>query len=377
METQKPNAVTVTDQKTLAERIEDLLPQTQCTKCGYDGCRPYAEAIAEGKANYNQCPPGGAEGVARMAALLGKPVIPINPANGVERPRPVAFIDESLCIGCTLCMQACPVDAIVGAAKQMHTIVAELCTGCDLCVAPCPVDCIAMFPVTGDATGWDAWTQQQADAARERHDRRLARLAREREAAEARAAARRATAGAGSVSMGASADPTANAAGVSGTSAGAAPGAAQPAPVNDAEAKKRAIIEAALERARKKKEELAAKGLAPQNTSHVSANVQAQIDAAEARRKRLGLDTQAGLQESGDARHAQRSADTRGAAGNDSQQGEATRDATDAAAAGASPGETGRPPGSRATDAGHSPGNPDQTGGDNAAPSPTHSNTKR
>ncbi|WP_310694936.1 electron transport complex subunit RsxB [Burkholderia multivorans] len=165
----------MTDSKTLADRIEDLLPQTQCTKCGYNGCRPYAEAIAAGDANYNQCPPGGAEGIARLANLLGKPVIPLNPVNGTEHPRAVAFIDENLCIGCTLCMQACPVDAIVGAPKQMHTIVASLCTGCDLCVPPCPVDCIAMVPVTGERTGWDAWTQEQADAARERHDRRLAR----------------------------------------------------------------------------------------------------------------------------------------------------------------------------------------------------------
>ncbi|WP_260427396.1 electron transport complex subunit RsxB, partial [Burkholderia sp. Bp8977] len=184
--------VTVTDSKTLADRIEDLLPQTQCTKCGYNGCRPYAEAIAAGDANYNQCPPGGAEGIARLARLLGKPVIPLNPVNGAEHPRAVAFIDESLCIGCTLCMQACPVDAIIGAPKQMHTIVESLCTGCDLCVPPCPVDCIAMVPVTDERTGWDAWSQEQADAARERHDRRLARQRREREAAEARAAARRA-----------------------------------------------------------------------------------------------------------------------------------------------------------------------------------------
>ena len=133
-------------------------------------CRPYAEAIANGSANYNQCPPGGIEGVARMAKLLGKPVIPINPVNGHERPRPVAVIDESLCIGCTLCIQACPVDAIVGAAKQMHTIVSDLCTGCDLCVAPCPVDCIAMVDVTPGKTGWDAWSQAQADDARARHD---------------------------------------------------------------------------------------------------------------------------------------------------------------------------------------------------------------
>jgi electron transport complex protein RnfB len=176
--------------KTLADQIEDLLPQTQCTKCGFEGCRPYAEAIANGRAEYNQCPPGGIEGVARLAALLGRPVIPINPANGLERPRPVAYIDETLCIGCTLCIQACPVDAIVGAAKQMHTIVPSLCTGCDLCVPPCPVDCIVMAPVTGDLTGWDAWSQEQADAARARHDFRTERLRREREENDARLAAK-------------------------------------------------------------------------------------------------------------------------------------------------------------------------------------------
>ena len=176
---------------TLADQIEDLLPQTQCTKCGYAGCRPYAEAIAEGAAEINQCPPGGIEGVARLAKLLNKQrVIPINPVNGVERPRPVALIDEALCIGCTLCIQACPVDAIIGAPKQMHTILPSLCTGCDLCVAPCPVDCIAMFPVTGERTGWDAWSQQAADAARERHDFRTLRLARESRENDARLAAK-------------------------------------------------------------------------------------------------------------------------------------------------------------------------------------------
>src|SRR3546814_3129581 len=132
-------------------------------------------SIADGSASYNQCPPGGIEGVARLANLLGKKVIPINPANGVERPRPVAFIDEALCIGCTLCIQACPVDAILGATKQMHTILPSLYTGCDLCVAPCPVDCISMMPVTGERTGWSAWSPQQAEAARSRHDFRAMR----------------------------------------------------------------------------------------------------------------------------------------------------------------------------------------------------------
>jgi electron transport complex protein RnfB len=176
--------------KSLADQIEDLLPQTQCTKCGYPACRPYAEAIARGEAEINQCPPGGMEGVARLSAVTGRPIIPINPANGVERPRPVAYIDEALCIGCTLCIQACPVDAILGAAKQMHTILPSLCTGCDLCVAPCPVDCISMLPVTGERTGWAAWSQAQADAARARHDFRNERLKREKEENDARLAAK-------------------------------------------------------------------------------------------------------------------------------------------------------------------------------------------
>ena len=175
--------------KTLADQIEDLLPQTQCTKCGYPACRPYAEAIARGEAEINQCPPGGIDGVRRLSSVTGRPVIPINPANGIERPRPVAFIDESLCIGCTLCIQACPVDAILGAAKQMHTILPSLCTGCDLCVAPCPVDCISMLPVT-NTTGWDAWSQQAADAARARHDFRSERLQREEAENDARLAAK-------------------------------------------------------------------------------------------------------------------------------------------------------------------------------------------
>jgi electron transport complex protein RnfB len=174
----------------LADQIEDLLPQIQCTKCGYAGCRPYAEAVAAGEANYNQCPPGGAQGIERLATLLGKPVIPLNSANGVEKPRAVAVIDESICIGCTLCIQACPVDAIVGAGKQMHTVVAELCTGCDLCVPPCPVDCIDMVEVTPGRTGWEAWSQAPANAARDRHAFRQFRLKREKEENDARLAAK-------------------------------------------------------------------------------------------------------------------------------------------------------------------------------------------
>jgi electron transport complex protein RnfB len=179
-----------TDPQSLVDAIEDLLPQTQCTKCGYAGCRPYAQAIYDGSADINQCPPGGLEGVTRLANLLGRKAIALNPANGFERPRPVAFIDESLCIGCTLCIQACPVDAIIGAAKQMHTILPDLCTGCDLCVAPCPVDCIVLYPVTDDRTGWNAWTDEQAQAARARHDWRAQRLLRESVENDARLAAK-------------------------------------------------------------------------------------------------------------------------------------------------------------------------------------------
>lgn len=178
---------------TLADQIEDLLPQTQCTKCGYPACRPYAEAIADGQAEINQCPPGGAEGVARLAQLLGRKVIPLNPTHGVERPRPVALIDEMLCIGCTLCIQACPVDAILGAAKQMHTILPDLCTGCDLCVAPCPVDCISMVAredLPAQAMGWSAWSAELAQQARRQHDVRNARLQREKQENDARLAAK-------------------------------------------------------------------------------------------------------------------------------------------------------------------------------------------
>lgn len=175
---------------TLADRLDALLPQTQCTKCGFQGCRPYAEAMARGEADCNRCPPGGAEGIRRLAAELGVAPLPLDPDHGIEQPRAVARIDETLCIGCTLCIQACPVDAIAGAAKQMHTVLPDWCTGCDLCVAPCPVDCIAMIPVTGERTGWDAWSQPQADAARVRYLSRKQRLVREREENEARLAAK-------------------------------------------------------------------------------------------------------------------------------------------------------------------------------------------
>ncbi len=145
------------------------LPQTQCTRCGYPDCAGYAEALHEGRADINQCPPGGAAGVQRLAALTGRAAKPLNPAHGLEGPRTVVFIDEDWCIGCTLCIKACPVDAIVGANKLMHTVIEPYCTGCGLCLPVCPVDCIEIENVTGNATGWDAWSPAQADEARQRY----------------------------------------------------------------------------------------------------------------------------------------------------------------------------------------------------------------
>ena len=165
----------------LTQRILAALPQTQCTRCGYPDCAAYAQAIADEGTPINQCPPGGAEGVARLAAITGQPVIPLNPVNGLEAPRGVAVIDEAWCIGCTLCLDACPTDAILGGNKRMHTVIEPQCTGCELCIPVCPVDCIAMENVTGDATGWAAWPQALADQARERYAFTLQR----RERAEA------------------------------------------------------------------------------------------------------------------------------------------------------------------------------------------------
>ncbi len=154
----------------LAERLDALLPQTQCTKCGYAACRPYAEAMAAGEAPANRCPPGGEEGAARLAALLGRPALPLDPAVGPWRPPQVAVIDEATCIGCVKCIAACPVDAIVGASKRLHTVIAAWCTGCELCLPPCPVDCIALAP---------APRLPEAGDSRARHDWRAIRLARD------------------------------------------------------------------------------------------------------------------------------------------------------------------------------------------------------
>jgi electron transport complex protein RnfB len=166
----------------LTDRIDAALPQTQCTKCGYEGCLPYAEAIANKNEAINRCPPGGQEGVRKLARLLDRPELPLDLERGRHTPLMVAVIDEPHCIGCTLCIQACPVDAIVGANKLMHTIISDLCTGCDLCVAPCPVDCIAMVPADHD------WTPDHAHAARTHYQRRQTRLGKQHPESSALAA---------------------------------------------------------------------------------------------------------------------------------------------------------------------------------------------
>ena len=163
----------------LAARLHAALPQTQCTRCGYPDCESYARAMAAGEAEINQCPPGGSEGIARLAALTGRPAIPLNPANGAEGPRTIAVIDEAWCIGCTLCLKACPTDAILGVHKRMHTVIEPYCTGCELCVPVCPVDCIALENVTGERTGWQAWSGEQAELALDRYEARKQRLKRE------------------------------------------------------------------------------------------------------------------------------------------------------------------------------------------------------
>ena len=228
----------------LANRIDAVLPQTQCGKCGYPGCRPYAEAIANKEADINQCPPGGEEGIRELAKLLGVEFKPFAP-DVVLKPPSVAFIDENICIGCTLCLQACPVDAISGASKQMHTIVASLCTGCELCVAPCPVDCISMLPLPQEILTRDK-KRAVAKAARERYYFRLERLERDKhEKAERLAQKEKA--------------------------------AAKPVAAPEADAK--ALIQAALERTKAQ-----AAAVKPQNTEQLAPAQQAQIDEIEARR---------------------------------------------------------------------------------------------
>lgn len=169
------------------KEIDALLPQTQCGKCGFSGCEPYATAIAEGRADINQCPPSGMEGIHKLAELLGVEPKPLNASHGIFKPRAVAWIDEQTCIGCTFCIKSCPVDAIVGAAKRMHTVISAECTGCELCVAPCPMDCIQMIPVAEyrrdphDPLAEEA-RRNAADTARSRYQFRVQRLERQKQA---------------------------------------------------------------------------------------------------------------------------------------------------------------------------------------------------
>lgn len=212
----------------LAARLHAALPQTQCTRCGYPDCAGYAQAIADGAAEINQCPPGGAEGIARLAAITGRPALPLNPVNGAEGPRTVAVIDEAWCIGCTLCLDACPTDAIMGSNKLMHTVIERYCTGCELCVPVCPVDCIGLEKVTGERTGWQAWSAAQAAEALQRYEARQVRLEHEENEHRARLEAK---------AVANLADLPAQTHGAEGAEAD----------------RKRAVIEAALARARARK----------------------------------------------------------------------------------------------------------------------------
>lgn len=229
----------------LFQRIHAALPQTQCTRCGYPDCAAYAQAIAQGKAPINQCPPGGMEGVQRLAAITGQPVVALNPANGSEGPRAVAVIDENWCIGCTLCIKACPTDAILGSNKLMHTVIEPYCTGCERCIPVCPVDCISLENVSGALTGWQAWSKPEADLALKRYELRSIRAPQdERPGPETlENSALIANIAADGADEGEAAKAT-------GTSSSAAPlptGA-------DALDKKRAVIEAAMARARAARE---------------------------------------------------------------------------------------------------------------------------
>ncbi len=205
------------------------MPQTQCTRCGFPDCRRYAEAMACGEADINRCPPGGAEGIVRLADIVGQAARALDPAHGTEGPRTLAVIDEAWCIGCTLCIKACPVDCIVGAPKHMHTVVDAQCTGCELCVPACPVDCISLVPVTPGRSGWQAWSAAQASEAQRAYQERGKRLERERRENDERLAAKATAKLADLASHSRLTDP-------------------------DVLAAKRAVVEAALARARRRRE---------------------------------------------------------------------------------------------------------------------------
>ncbi len=225
----------------LADLINTTLPQTQCTRCGYADCRAYAQAIVHDGEAINRCPPGGAEGIQRLASVTQRAPLPLDPSCGTEAPRAIAVIDEAWCIGCTLCIKACPVDCIVGAPKRMHTIIESLCTGCELCIPVCPVDCIDLRAASGRLTGWSAWSAQQADEARDRYAFHQHRVAREQAENDERLAARAAAKLADLQSQSRITDPATL-------------------------ARKRAVIEAAMARARAKRDAAAAAGA--QSESH-------------------------------------------------------------------------------------------------------------
>lgn len=212
----------------LPDAVDALLPQAQCARCGHGDCAAYAAAIANDGAPINRCPPGGDATIAALSALTGRPPAPLDPAFGAHAPPAVAVVDEARCIGCAICLRACPVDAIIGAQKRMHAILPSLCSGCELCVPACPVDCIAMIDVSSPLTGWAAWSAAQATRARARYAARTARLERMQAQSDARlSAVARAR---------------------SGSEAGAA------IATSDAPSDTRAIIEAALLRARQTRE---------------------------------------------------------------------------------------------------------------------------
>ena len=223
-------------QHLLIESIDASLPQTQCRKCGFAGCKPYAVAIARGEADINQCPPGGEEGIEKLALLLGVEDKPLNPEHGAFKPKAVAFIDESRCIGCTLCIHACPVDAILGAAKHMHSVIAAECTGCELCVAPCPVDCITMQPLRSGNEGSAEAHEQAANLARKRYEFRLGRIEREMAEHAARLLASQDAAKARSA-----------------IAASSASGALSPSGADPAAKAKQAVIQAAIARTKARK----------------------------------------------------------------------------------------------------------------------------
>jgi len=227
------------NKSSLFQRLHAALPQTQCTRCGYPDCATYAQAIAVGQAAINQCPPGGVQGVQRLSRIAGLPVQALNPAHGPEGPRAVAVIDEAWCIGCTLCLKACPTDAIFGSNKLMHTVIEAYCTGCELCVPVCPVDCISLENVSGALTGWNAWSQPQADTARSRYEaRNLRQLDPQDKPLDAP-------------------DDDETAASTRKTPDAPAPQPAPPAADSVVAERKRAVIEAALARARAQREKKA------------------------------------------------------------------------------------------------------------------------